>query len=129
LRAIATVALIRSASVGARPVVGSTVTSPTVKIPNCMPDIRASASSFAAPTLACGSTSRSVPGRIPANSPSGGGAEPAGTMSDVGPAARRDDQHTLRCAPLWVLIAVLLELDEPDDASPRSRESAAGWTG
>ena len=34
--AIATVALIRSCSVGVRPVVGSVVTSPTVKIPNCM---------------------------------------------------------------------------------------------
>ena len=31
-----TIALIRSASVGVRPVVGSVVTSPTVKIPNCM---------------------------------------------------------------------------------------------
>src|ERR1039457_3903573 len=36
LRAIATMALIRSRSVGARPVVGSVVTSPTVKIPNCI---------------------------------------------------------------------------------------------
>ena len=36
LRAIATIALIRSCSVGVRPVVGSVVTSPTVKIPNCM---------------------------------------------------------------------------------------------
>src|SRR6185436_2248024 len=34
-----TVARIRSASVGAMPVVGSGVTSPTVKTPNCMPDI------------------------------------------------------------------------------------------
>ena len=34
--AIATVALIRSASLGVRPVVGSVVTSPTVKMPNCM---------------------------------------------------------------------------------------------
>ncbi len=34
--AIATIALIRSRSVGARPVVGSTVTSPTLKTPNCM---------------------------------------------------------------------------------------------
>ena len=34
--AIATVALMRSCSVGVRPVVGSVVTSPTVKIPNCM---------------------------------------------------------------------------------------------
>ena len=36
LSAMATIALIRSASLGARPVVGSVVTSPTVKIPNCM---------------------------------------------------------------------------------------------
>src|ERR1700683_195338 len=36
LRAIATIALMRSCSVGVRPVVGSVVTSPTVKIPNCM---------------------------------------------------------------------------------------------
>ena len=35
-RAIATVFLIRSCSVGVRPVVGSVVTSPTVKMPNCM---------------------------------------------------------------------------------------------
>src|SRR3954470_3866546 len=34
--AIATVALIRSCSLGVRPVVGSAVRSPTVKIPNCM---------------------------------------------------------------------------------------------
>ena len=34
--AIAIVALIRSCSVGVRPVVGSGVTSPTVKMPNCM---------------------------------------------------------------------------------------------
>ena len=34
--AIAIVFLIRSCSVGVRPVVGSGVTSPTVKIPNCM---------------------------------------------------------------------------------------------
>src|SRR3954454_9411085 len=34
--AISTVALIRSCSVGVRPLVGSGVTSPTVKIPNCM---------------------------------------------------------------------------------------------
>ena len=34
--AMVTMALIRSASVGVRPVVGSVVTSPTVKIPNCM---------------------------------------------------------------------------------------------
>ncbi len=34
--AIATVALIRSCSDGVRPVVGSVVTSPTVKMPNCM---------------------------------------------------------------------------------------------
>src|SRR3982751_6012316 len=34
--AISTVALIRSCSVGVRPVVGSGVTSPTVKMPNCM---------------------------------------------------------------------------------------------
>ena len=34
--AIATVAMIRSCSVGVRPVVGSGVTSPTVKIPNCI---------------------------------------------------------------------------------------------
>src|SRR5690606_33858395 len=31
-----TIALIRSASVGVRPVVGSGVTSPTLKIPNCI---------------------------------------------------------------------------------------------
>src|ERR1700683_3874227 len=36
LRATATIALMRSCSVGMRPVVGSAVTSPTVKIPNCM---------------------------------------------------------------------------------------------
>src|SRR6202050_5503113 len=36
LRAIATIALMRSCSVGVRSVVGSVVTSPTVKIPNCM---------------------------------------------------------------------------------------------
>ena len=35
-RAMATIALIRSCSVGVRPVVGSVVTSPTVKIPNCI---------------------------------------------------------------------------------------------
>lgn len=35
--AIVTVFLIRSCSVGVRPVVGSVVTSPTVKMPNCMP--------------------------------------------------------------------------------------------
>src|SRR3954466_595269 len=34
--AIATVALIRSCSLGVRPVVGSVVTSPTVKMPICM---------------------------------------------------------------------------------------------
>jgi len=34
--AMVTIALIRSASVGVRPVVGSVVASPTVKIPNCM---------------------------------------------------------------------------------------------
>src|SRR3954471_11910307 len=34
--AIATVALMRSCSVGVSPVVGSVVTSPTVKMPNCM---------------------------------------------------------------------------------------------
>ena len=34
--AISTWALIRSCSVGVRPVVGSVVTSPTVKMPNCM---------------------------------------------------------------------------------------------
>src|SRR6478735_9915580 len=34
--AMATMALIRSRSVGVRPVVGSGVTSPTLKIPNCM---------------------------------------------------------------------------------------------
>ena len=34
--AMATIALIRSPSDGVRPVVGSVVTSPTVKIPNCM---------------------------------------------------------------------------------------------
>ena len=38
LLAIATVALIRSVSVEATPVVGSGVTSPTVKIPNWIPD-------------------------------------------------------------------------------------------
>ncbi|GHC83035.1 hypothetical protein GCM10007079_23810 [Nocardiopsis terrae] len=36
LRAIRTIALIRSPSVGVRPVVGSGVTSLTEKIPNCM---------------------------------------------------------------------------------------------
>jgi len=36
LSAIATIALIRSASVGVTPVVGSVVTSPTVNTPNCM---------------------------------------------------------------------------------------------
>src|SRR5690606_25793118 len=35
--AMATMALIRSRSVGVRPVVGSGVTSPTLKIPNCIP--------------------------------------------------------------------------------------------
>ncbi len=34
--AMATMALIRSRSLGVRPVVGSGVTSPTLKIPNCM---------------------------------------------------------------------------------------------
>src|SRR5882757_10214098 len=34
--AMATMALMRSCSLGARPVVGSGVTSPTLKIPNCM---------------------------------------------------------------------------------------------
>src|SRR5690349_1793254 len=34
--AIATVLLMRSCSVGVRPVVGSVVTSPTVKMPSCM---------------------------------------------------------------------------------------------
>ena len=34
--AMVTIALIRWASVGVRPVVGSVVTSPTVKIPNCI---------------------------------------------------------------------------------------------
>ena len=38
-RAIATIAWMRSASVGVRPVVGSVVTSPTVKTPNCMPAV------------------------------------------------------------------------------------------
>jgi hypothetical protein len=33
---MATIALIRSCSLGVRPVVGSVVTSPTVKIPNCI---------------------------------------------------------------------------------------------
>lgn len=37
LSARAVIALTRSCSVGVRPVVGSLVTSPTVKIPNCMP--------------------------------------------------------------------------------------------
>jgi hypothetical protein len=37
-RAMVTIALMRSASDGARRFVGSTVTSPTVKIPNCMSD-------------------------------------------------------------------------------------------
>ncbi len=36
--AISTVALIRSCSEGVRPVVGSVVTSPTVKIPSCIAD-------------------------------------------------------------------------------------------
>ena len=36
LSAMATIAAIRSASEGVRCVVGSVVTSPTVKIPNCM---------------------------------------------------------------------------------------------
>ena len=36
LRAMATVALMRSFSVGVRPVVGSRVTSPMVKTPSCM---------------------------------------------------------------------------------------------
>ena len=36
LPAIATIALIRSVSVGVRPVVGSVVTSLTEKTPNCM---------------------------------------------------------------------------------------------
>ena len=36
LSAMRTIALIRSCSVGVLPVVGSVVTSPTVKIPNCM---------------------------------------------------------------------------------------------
>ncbi len=36
LRAMATIDVIRSCSVGVRPVVGSVVTSPTVKIPNCI---------------------------------------------------------------------------------------------
>src|SRR5690606_6297176 len=35
--AIATMALIRSRSVGVRPVVGSGVTTPTLTIPNCIP--------------------------------------------------------------------------------------------
>src|SRR3954447_14402148 len=35
-RASVTIALMRSASLGARPVVGSGVTSPTLKIPNCI---------------------------------------------------------------------------------------------
>ena len=34
--AMVTIALIRSCSVGSVPVVGSVVTSPTLKIPNCM---------------------------------------------------------------------------------------------
>lgn len=34
--AMASIALMRSCSPGTRPVVGSAVTSPTVKIPNCM---------------------------------------------------------------------------------------------
>ena len=34
--AIATIALIRSPSLGVRPVVGSGVTSPTLNIPNCI---------------------------------------------------------------------------------------------
>lgn len=36
LSAILTIALMRSCSVGVAPVVGSVVTSPTEKIPNCM---------------------------------------------------------------------------------------------
>ena len=36
LSAMATIAAIRSASLGVRPVVGSVVTSPTLKTPNCM---------------------------------------------------------------------------------------------
>ena len=36
LSAIATMARTRSSSVGVRPVVGSVVTSPTVKTPNCI---------------------------------------------------------------------------------------------
>jgi len=36
LSAMVTIAAMRSASVGVRPVVGSGVTSPTVKIPNCI---------------------------------------------------------------------------------------------
>ena len=37
LSAMATIAWIRSASLGARPVTGSVVTSPTLKTPNCIP--------------------------------------------------------------------------------------------
>ena len=40
LRDASATALIRSASVGARPVVGSGVTSLTEKTPNCMLDLR-----------------------------------------------------------------------------------------
>nr|BFE71509.1 hypothetical protein GCM10020092_048100 [Actinoplanes digitatis] len=52
--AIATIDLIRACSVGARPFVGSGVTSPTVKIPNCM----------TAPELRPGSIARTDPHNV-----------------------------------------------------------------
>ena len=58
--AISTVALIRSCSDGVRPVVGSGVTSPTVKIPNCM--TRSSKNDSR-----CNYLNSSSPGDIPAS--------------------------------------------------------------
>src|SRR5437899_1563532 len=90
LRAMVTIALIRSCSLGVRPEVGSVVTSPTVKIPNCIfshrpiwltvqphEQVRAGAYSRSGPS----SESSPDPGPDPARVP---GAGPA-----LGPASRR----------------------------------------
>src|SRR5258707_9849676 len=66
-----TVARIRSASVGAMPVVGSGVTSPTVKIPNCMPDIGSPSPTSPLDTVLVATTRHIASGRHSPVVPSG----------------------------------------------------------
>src|SRR6476620_4514115 len=119
-----TVARIRSASVGAMPVVGSGVTSPTVKIPNCMPDIGSPSPTSPLDTVPVATTRHTASGRHSRVVPSGHVLALAGARLSTW-SATCDTLHAH--TQIRGKLAVVLAPPEPQLQPAALRLTARGW--